>query len=211
MDPDKESEDKTDKIIAEIKESINEGRLDARTLLQVDATTIVGVLLFLTLAPFGYNTLTLVVSTAAIVIPFAVSSALIVYTDTNMREYGKLIPMLNKKIFRPVSTKMQARIRLLARGTTFGGFVYLVVVLLFFAIDASPGPSPFPSAAEQCAYNPEKFGVNATNATLWKCSMFRSGSLAELCATDFKRLGVEKTDCIQFIPPQNESPLQRTS
>lgn len=184
--------------------------LDAITLLQVDATSIVGVLFFLTLTSY----LSVVPEefarpltgslTVTIVIPFAVSAMAITYpkgfygTKTwNQGIFGKEWKQHDPTL---ISFK---RLKI-ANVATFLGFVYLVFALIsIVAYSAGSFPnialfSNVTSTMEDCARDPELYGVNVTP---WKCSMFTTGSLAERCAMNSTQYKMSKTECSRFIPP----------
>ncbi len=99
----------------------------------------------------------------------------------------------------------------LARFFTVGGFLYMVVAIIFtfiiafhippiYDILSKFPPTAEPSTAERCGEHPKDFGVDTTH--LWKCSMFTEGSLAARCTTDYQRFNMSKTQCSKFVPDE---------
>jgi hypothetical protein len=153
----------------------NDLAIDAKTLLQLDGSMIVGALFLLTLSTFisgpastarfltGYFTL-------FVIVPFITSGLLIIFG------------------------KSKDRIR-----ARFVAFVFYLVLIL--VIPALPPIHPvIEDTEQQCAENPRSFNVSANP---WKCSKFSGGSLAEQCARNPERYGVAKSDCADFIPPSS--------
>jgi hypothetical protein len=163
--------------------------IDKKTLLQVDASMVVGVLFILTLSGFisgseitgrfltGYFTI-------LIIAPFVISAFMILYT-TSRGELGELIVAV-------------------ARGITAAGFLifggYLGLITALQTLPTIP-PMPFAEDVEQlCAKSPETFNVTADP---WKCSKFSGASLAEKCAKNPEFFDATRSDCADFIPPSS--------
>ena len=124
------------------------------TILQVDASMIVGVLFFLTLTSFiiipggklfeAFGKALVGIVTLSIVIPF-IASALIIMGFKNLK---------------------------VAKWATAVGFVYLALNLSTIVILNFYGIMPAKSAEERCAKNPGYYNVTHP----WQCSKFSPGS-----------------------------------
>jgi hypothetical protein len=165
--------------------------LDGKTLVQVDATVIVGILFFLTLNSYlgflpeyvGRSIIGILTLTA--IIPF-VTSAFFITRKTNSSN----------------SDSMD-----IARKFTMYGFVYLAlnlsatITLPFFA-DLIPVIDIFPSQAERCVKAPSDFNVSY----IWQCSLFDGGTLAEKCAAYPGRYNLSnEKQCSSLIAPSTLS------
>jgi len=147
-------------------------------LLQVNATVIAGVLIFLTVSSLGEVTTYLTALLAAtIVIPFSVSSIIII------KENKLSLP--NYKFLSNYKRTLSAF-----------GFVYLAIVIVFLAYNqVSPIIFNINTPAEKCAIDPKSY--NITHAA--DCSKFTPRSLAEKCALDPGRFHVALKQCASFI------------
>ena len=181
MDSDEKSEDEKIGRISRFVLTV-----DDKTLLQVNTSVTLGVLFFLTL--FSFSDITseeegrayFVFFTLLIVVPFGVSSMIIVHSNiSRLHSYSK----------------SWRRLRV-AGYFTFFGFLYLMLVLILVFADTLDDLYS-KSTEEECAEHPERFGINETN--LWQCSMFEEGSLAEQCVKDPERFGLNTTECLRFI------------
>lgn len=191
--------------------------IDAKTLLQVDATVIVGVLFFLTLTSFvklSSDEISRVYVAAieiVVVFPFGMSAIIIVVLDYRLR-LRRLSSILAKGPIHGLKlqkTSFYRKIGQLFRGAEFFtfrraesftiiGFAYLLFALLTLYIVANANINT-KSTEEKCAEAPSQFGVNKTH--LWHCSMFSEGSLANKCVMNPHRFGLNTSDCSKFITP----------
>jgi hypothetical protein len=151
-------------------------------ILQANATVIAGVLIFLTLSSFAIglpqeiSRLYVIVFTAAIIFPFAVSSWEIIRKGTATKK-----------------AKVYSR----------SGFVYLlviIVVMISFGVIGTIRPSVLlpnilSSVAELCAKDPTKYNITHLSA----CSKFTTGSLAEECALRPEQFHLTLKKCPELI------------
>ena len=183
LDSDKEPESNENGlgIISKLKD----GSLDASTLIQVNATIMIGVVFFvsissaLSLETVEGGSFVLVLVSVTIILPFAVSAILII---------------------------IQKRASRIAWGFTAFGFALLFLALLYISlIEFDTGFTRLEPTITgfQCAANPSEYGIN--ESYLWKCSMFTPGSLAEACAIAPYNFNMELSECHKFIPPSTES------
>jgi hypothetical protein len=197
MDSDEKSEDEKIGRISRFVLTV-----DDKTLLQVNTSVTLGVLFFLTL--FSFSDITseeegrayFVFFTLLIVVPFGVSSMIIVHS--NISRQHSLTPPNKDSYHQKVEdsySKSWRRLRV-AGYFTFFGFLYLMLVLTLVFADTLDDIYN-KSTKEECAEHPEQFGVNETN--LWQCSMFEEGSLAEQCVKDPERFNLNTTECLRFI------------
>jgi hypothetical protein len=154
--------------------------IDEKTLLQVNASMVIGVLFVLTLSSFitgtGYAAEPFLgIITAYTAVPFAASSFLLLWPVKNTYIAGLL--------------------------TCFGFLAFGIVVVV---VGISPGytseaDQPVRSDIERrCAMNPERY--NLTDDP-WKCSEFTDGSLAKRCVSDYKKFNqTSLRNCSKFIP-----------
>jgi hypothetical protein len=167
------------------KEGNDESVIDSKTLLQVNATAIVGVLFFLTLSSFLTNLreewakLLIGTMTLFILVPFAFSACLI----------------LGKTGFS------------IATSSTSFGFAFLAVYLfaaIFYPYLPIPGSESISrvSIQDECEMNPNLFNVTHSN-----CSKFGAGGRAEECATNPQRYGMKISECSIFSGPRNNTVL----
>lgn len=175
-------------------ERIRDAALDAKTIVQVDATVIVGVLFFLTLVSFipsatiEENTAVFGVVTPAIAVPFAVSAILIVYPRNVKKDFFRV------KFRWEELTDISPTSLFYAKVLTVAGFVYLAVILIALMVVSNLIP---PSEQLNCGNNPVLYNVSH----LWECSKFTGGSLAERCAREPERYNMSISGCSRFIPP----------
>jgi hypothetical protein len=210
MDSDKEPE-KANENVKQIKKYILELMIDPRTLIQLDATLIVGVLFFFTLtalvqsAELHEGVILHFVFTGAAILPFVVSAIFLINADSAQLPFERARSHedngspydMTKESHKHLLTSYKAIRR--ARVSTLSGFIYLGIALLFVIITAYLGETKI-STAEECAQRPEDFGINTTSP--WKCSMFVDGSLAEMCANNHEQFNMSKKACSGFIPDQ---------
>src|ERR671914_70853 len=125
--------------------------VDDKTLLQVNTSVTLGVLFFLTL--FSFSDITseeegrayFVFFTLLIVVPFGVSSMIIVHSNiSRLHSYSK--PWRRLRV---------------AGYFTFFGFLYLMLVLILVFADTLDDLYS-KSTEEECAEHPERFGLNET-------------------------------------------------
>lgn len=152
-------------------------KLDVRTLLQVDATGIVGVLLFLTLSNLESSVAPLLL-TAIIVFPFGISASALLFLT----------------IVTSLSDKIQQRLVYIGKFGALAGFLYLMVVLVILLL----GWPDVNTQEEICAKDPMKYNLTWS----WECSFFSQGSLAEKCAKDPQQYQMNLSGCTRFIHPR---------
>jgi hypothetical protein len=181
--------------------------LDAATILQVDATVIVGVLFFLTLTTFlgseERQARSLAVSLTIIaVLPFSASAMLLLWTFSTLRLevtsffLGKKGPrLLEKKDYKKI-----VRYSRNAVDITLTGFGYLLVVLIVVWLQTDFGHN-IQTAEQDCGVDPERFGINESD--IWQCSMFTKNSLAERCTINPSQFDKSLSECHEFIPPSD--------
>jgi hypothetical protein len=158
-----------------------ETALDSKTLLQVNATAIVGVLFFLTLSSF-LTTLTedwarimIGIVTLTIIIPFVLSSILIL-GNINVSNWAK--------------------------SATGFGFAYLAIYLagtILYPFFPNTDPGNYFSTIsiqDDCENNPKLYNVTDS-----ECAKFGEGSRAEECATNPQRFGMKISECSMFSGP----------
>jgi hypothetical protein len=147
-------------------------------LLQANATVIAEALILLTLPFFGIgyseqeNRSRIYYYTATIIIPLAISSALIL-----------------------LAKQGQSRLYLTAILVSFAGFIDIASSIGCLAFINSPLVGK-ENIAIQSAVEPERF--NITNPA--KCANFFPGSLAELCAFNPEKFNVKLEECLKLIP-----------
>jgi hypothetical protein len=164
--------------------------LDAGTILQVDATALLGILFFLTLSGSGQwlGRFEGAFLTLFAAYPFATSAAMIMISNY-VRLEGPHINPIQRSMLAPQMSGL----------ITAFGLVLLVVILAYIYSGVDRADS-----ALECAESPKKFGINITHP--WACSMFAKGSLAEQCANDPSRFHMNSTSqCSKFIPPLTAS------
>jgi ABC-type uncharacterized transport system permease subunit len=142
-------------------------KLDGATILQVDATVIVGTLFFLTLSSFLGGTeahaerarLNLSLITGAAILPLSASGAIILLSEYRLKKrLGRQLTgpsrPLTEKDYRKMGTENRFAVFL-----TFVGFVYLIgamsTVIYFAFVETT-----VPTWSEKCGENPEQYGVN---------------------------------------------------
>jgi hypothetical protein len=190
--------------------------LNGTTIIQVDATVIVGVLFFLTLTSFfeaeeGEAKVALGAMTIAIVFPFSASAVLVLWANEFLQNeilsflQAGIGPLLFKKRQgaqpRPVNEKnfkSMARYSSLANLACFLGFAYLLFALGVIAFQAWYFRD---SAAQDCGEDPERFGINETD--IWQY-MFNDNALAEQCVKNSTQFHMSLSECHKFIHPVNE-------
>jgi low temperature requirement protein LtrA len=205
LELDEESNRKVGEYIKRNLVSPNE-ILDNRTILQANATVIVGVLFFLTLTSFvefgseEVGRVIVRILTTIIVVPFGVSAVMLVIIDIRplSETFSKILETKRDIAISEWEYKWKMRMLKWARKSSVVGFAYLITVVLFFLYFAIAATYE-ESVAEECGRDPARFGVNQTH--LWQCSMFSEGSLSEQCAKDPQRFHVNKTECSKFVPP----------
>ena len=149
-------------------------------LLEVNATVIAGVLIFLTITSTitpSSGPLTPSYSAILIIFPFALSSIVL------LRVKGE---------DRPDSIRAWR----FAKIYSTAGFVTLMVVISMIGIFSFT--SQFDSTAVECAKDPRKYNITHP----YDCVKFSPGSIAEHCAHMPKTYGLNKSsDCSIFISP----------
>jgi hypothetical protein len=165
--------------------------VDGKTLLQVDATAILGVLFFLSLTSYFPSALAALV-TVSVLIPFAVSAAIILYPLT------ALIAVAIGTRTNPFDVEDRTSKAIgYAKTITMIGFFYLIFPIGYAISESLENP-----ITVECAKNPESYGVNITHP--WKCSLFTKGSLPELCVNNLQVFNMSQKECSGLIPPQND-------
>jgi hypothetical protein len=147
-------------------------KIDGRTLLQVNATVIIGVLFFLRLASvgnFGYFI------TVSVVAMFTISAIWIFIPIEEALDKAKVLSAL--------------------------GFIILLFDLFIFGFAQSPDASGifkgFMTEAEKCARDLALYNVTYA----WNCSGYSEGSLASECAKSPKSFGTNIAGCSRYVPP----------
>jgi hypothetical protein len=167
--------------------------VDSKTLLQVNATAIVGILFFLSLTSYFPFESYAAVMTTFLLLPFVASAVII------LDPFPSALAIWIGTRRNPLeldSQELRSTAMRYARQITMLGFMYLIFQVIY-TISVTP---PFArTITQECAVNPARFGVNETQP--WKCSMFIEGSLAELCAKEPKVFNMSEKDCSGFIPP----------
>ena len=189
--------------------------IDGRTLLQVNATVIIGVLFSLTISSIVGGTserdavFTSALFTTLTAAPFGTSAIMIMYANSLQQQSRPLSPVYIFQRNPRYGTKEERSRRidfslLIAETITTAGFLYIVITVCLIFVLALDQNYETP-ITEQCAQDPQRFGVNGS--ALWLCSMFHQDSLAELCTSDPVRFGVNISKCYKFIPPLSQSPV----
>jgi hypothetical protein len=172
--------------------------IDEKTLLQVNASMVIGALFILTLTAFisgpeSHSRFFIGYMTILIIGPFAISALITLNLEED--EYKTL-----QFAF--------------AKGITISGFVVLAIYLIlivayphiqavFFQLSKSLNIEYQPWFGEieyDCAKSPETFNVTAAP---WKCSEFTEGSLAERCVKIPELFNVPRSECSKFISPSS--------